>query len=276
MTVSGPARTGRDPRKRNEPDGVVRRPRPLLGLYSSTIVTGPSLTSSISIRAPKRPVATRRPSARRARAEALVERLCHLGARRPCEAGPVPLAGVRDQGELAHDEHLAADVANREIELAVVVFEDSQPRNPAQPCGLHRPLCRPRRRRAARADPPHRPQRPLHRRLRPPVALAARRHARADCRGFVATTSLIPVTLPADTSHVEAARNPWPALGTLLIRDGVITPEQLEEALAEKRATPEKRLGEILIDLGMATRSRSHAHPGRAARARVSSTSTSR
>ncbi len=62
------------------------------------------------------------------------------------------------------------------------------------------------------------------------------------------------MTLPADTSDVEAARNPWPALGTLLIRDGVLTPEQLEEALAEKRATPEKRLGEILIELGMATR----------------------
>jgi type IV pilus assembly protein PilB len=62
------------------------------------------------------------------------------------------------------------------------------------------------------------------------------------------------VTLRADTTDVEAARNPWPALGTLLIRDGVLTPEQLEEALIEKQATPEKRLGEILIDQGMATR----------------------
>jgi type IV pilus assembly protein PilB len=47
---------------------------------------------------------------------------------------------------------------------------------------------------------------------------------------------------------VEAARNPWPALGTLLVRDGVITAEQLEFALAAKRRSPERRLGEILVD----------------------------
>ena len=53
---------------------------------------------------------------------------------------------------------------------------------------------------------------------------------------------------------MEAARNPWPALGTLLVRDGAITPEQLERALEEKRRSPEKRLGEILVEQGATTR----------------------
>jgi type IV pilus assembly protein PilB len=53
---------------------------------------------------------------------------------------------------------------------------------------------------------------------------------------------------------VEAARNPWPALGTLLVRDGAVTPEQLERALEEKRRTPDKRLGEILVEHGATTR----------------------
>jgi type IV pilus assembly protein PilB len=53
---------------------------------------------------------------------------------------------------------------------------------------------------------------------------------------------------------VEAARSPWPALGTLLVRDGSITPEQLEAALEEKRAAPTKRLGEILVETGAVTR----------------------
>ena len=53
---------------------------------------------------------------------------------------------------------------------------------------------------------------------------------------------------------MEAARNPWPALGTLLVRDGAVSPEQLEIALLEKRMKPELRLGEILVTNGFATR----------------------
>ncbi len=53
---------------------------------------------------------------------------------------------------------------------------------------------------------------------------------------------------------MEAARNPWPALGTLLVRDGAVTAEQLERAIAEKRNRPEKRLGEILVEQGSTTR----------------------
>jgi type IV pilus assembly protein PilB len=53
---------------------------------------------------------------------------------------------------------------------------------------------------------------------------------------------------------MEAAMNPWPALGTLLVRDGVITPEQLELALEAKRLAPDLRLGQILIEQGFASR----------------------
>ncbi len=52
---------------------------------------------------------------------------------------------------------------------------------------------------------------------------------------------------------MEAARNPWPALGTLLVRDGVITAEQLEFALVAKRRSPQLRLGEILVEHGYCT-----------------------
>ena len=55
---------------------------------------------------------------------------------------------------------------------------------------------------------------------------------------------------------MEAVRNPinnWPALGTLLVRDGAATPEQLEAALALQRLTPGRRLGEILLAEGSVT-----------------------
>ena len=51
---------------------------------------------------------------------------------------------------------------------------------------------------------------------------------------------------------MEAAPRPWPALGALLLRDGALTVEQLEAALAEKD-TSGKRLGEILVDRGFVT-----------------------
>jgi type IV pilus assembly protein PilB len=53
---------------------------------------------------------------------------------------------------------------------------------------------------------------------------------------------------------VEAAQTPWPALGALLVRDGAITPAELDLALEEKRLNPKRRLGEILVDQGSATR----------------------
>ena len=55
---------------------------------------------------------------------------------------------------------------------------------------------------------------------------------------------------------MEAARdlrNQWPALGKLLIRDGALTPEQLEHALSLQRLTPGHRLGQIIVEQGYAT-----------------------
>ena len=64
----------------------------------------------------------------------------------------------------------------------------------------------------------------------------------------------MPTPGPADNAAMEAIRSPWPALGALLVRNGEITAEQLEAALTEKRLTPTKRLGEILIDSGFVSR----------------------
>ena len=61
-------------------------------------------------------------------------------------------------------------------------------------------------------------------------------------------------TSRADNPVMEAAQSPWPALGTLLVRDGAITAAQLETALEEKRADPARRIGEILVSQGAASR----------------------
>ena len=55
---------------------------------------------------------------------------------------------------------------------------------------------------------------------------------------------------------MEAALHPWPALGALLMRDGLVTREALEAVLSEQRDSPHqrisgKRLGEVLVDRGL-------------------------
>ena len=57
---------------------------------------------------------------------------------------------------------------------------------------------------------------------------------------------------------MEAALHPWPALGALLLRDGLVTREQLEAVLADQRDSPHqrisgKRLGESLVEQGLVT-----------------------
>jgi type IV pilus assembly protein PilB len=52
---------------------------------------------------------------------------------------------------------------------------------------------------------------------------------------------------------MEAAHHPWPALGALLVRDGLVTEADLEAALVQQRGTG-KRLGEVLVERGMVTR----------------------
>jgi type IV pilus assembly protein PilB len=52
---------------------------------------------------------------------------------------------------------------------------------------------------------------------------------------------------------MEAAHHPWPALGDLLVREGLVETDDLEAALAEQRVSG-LRLGEILVDRGHVTR----------------------
>ncbi|HSF62239.1 MAG TPA: ATPase, T2SS/T4P/T4SS family [Gaiellaceae bacterium] len=57
---------------------------------------------------------------------------------------------------------------------------------------------------------------------------------------------------------MEAAAHPWPTLGVLMLRDGLVSKEQLEAILDEQRDSRQQRmsghrLGEILIDRGLVT-----------------------
>ena len=57
---------------------------------------------------------------------------------------------------------------------------------------------------------------------------------------------------------MEAARQPWPALGVLLLRDGLVTTEMLESVLSDQEDTRQRRisghrLGEILVERGLVT-----------------------
>jgi hypothetical protein len=49
---------------------------------------------------------------------------------------------------------------------------------------------------------------------------------------------------------VERHDEPWRPLGTVLLDGGLVTDEELEEALAEKRVHQDRRLGAILVRLG--------------------------
>ena len=77
---------------------------------SSQMVIGPSLTSSTSISAPKMPARDPHAARLHGRREPLVEPLAQLGRRSIEERRPPALARVREQRELAHRQHLAADV----------------------------------------------------------------------------------------------------------------------------------------------------------------------
>jgi chromosome segregation ATPase len=55
------------------------------------------------------------------------------------------------------------------------------------------------------------------------------------------------------SSKVEAARIPQQLLGELFVQKGLITPEELAEALAEQK-TSDKRIGQILVQLGFVSR----------------------
>ena len=184
-------------------------------------------------------------------AETLVERLSPLlrGCAREVRS-IAPLAfEVQDERELAHDEGLSADVDDRPVEPTVAVLEDPEPRDLAG-----QSLCLGE---AVTISDAKEDEQPASTRRDDPTVDRDRRRRHSlhhSTHETILAKSLIQGRSHADTSTMEAARNPLPALGALLLRDGAITPEQLEEALVEKRVTPEKRLGEILVERGYATR----------------------
>jgi hypothetical protein len=49
---------------------------------------------------------------------------------------------------------------------------------------------------------------------------------------------------------LSRSEGPWRPLGTVLLEGGLVTDDQLEEALAEKRVHQDRRLGAILVRLG--------------------------
>src|ERR671936_1307811 len=60
---------------------------------------------------------------------------------------------------------------------------------------------------------------------------------------------LKPGSRRAEIPSVTAAHVPWRPLGALLVEKGLLTAEELEEALAEQQMSG-KRLGQILVDRG--------------------------
>src|ERR671918_2917311 len=58
---------------------------------------------------------------------------------------------------------------------------------------------------------------------------------------------------PIPRTGMEAAHHPWPALGALLLRDGLVREAELEAALTTQRGSG-KRLGEVLVERGIVTR----------------------
>lgn len=59
---------------------------------------------------------------------------------------------------------------------------------------------------------------------------------------------------PRTGASETAASVSYPPLGTLLVRDGLVAEGALERALEEQRLSPERRLGEILVEHGALTR----------------------
>jgi type II secretory ATPase GspE/PulE/Tfp pilus assembly ATPase PilB-like protein len=189
---------------------------------------------------------------RKSSAELLVERLRDLRRRRVGEARSTTLRDVREQRELADDERLSAHVAERAIEPAALVLED------AQLGGLPREASRDVRRVAdghpeqdEEAGPA--PGDPLSGDLDKGLAhtLEHRSHA-------TSVTRVKDGALSTDTLLMEAAPHPWPAIGSLMLRDGYVTTEELEEILRAQHDSPDHRLsgwrlGEILVERGIMT-----------------------
>ncbi len=93
------------------------------------IVTGPSFTSSTSIRAPKTTGLDLNPEPAQLVTKAIVEWLCGRRLRGVREARAVSLPRLGEQRELADDERRAAGVEQRTVEAAPWVSEDPEARD---------------------------------------------------------------------------------------------------------------------------------------------------
>ena len=90
------------------------------------MVTGPALTSSTSIMAPKRPLTTGAPRPRASSISRSISGLGVLPRRRRRVGGAPSLPGVRHQRELGDHAQGAAHVEQRAVHAAGVVGEDTQ------------------------------------------------------------------------------------------------------------------------------------------------------
>ena len=59
-----------------------------------------------------------------------------------------------------------------------------------------------------------------------------------------------PEAVSGDLDTISQNPRPWRSLGTLLVLNGLVTETVLQEALVEKRAHTNRRLGEILVERG--------------------------
>ena len=233
-------------------------------------MTGPSLTSSTLIRAPKTPVATGTPWPERAAQKRSTSGLRDLrAARRPrSRAGSPYVVSASSVNWLT--TRISPPVSRTERSN----FPSSLPKMRSrailagETVGLGR--------RVIRADTQE------HEQSRPDLADGSlfdgdagaadplndgahtdsfartngRPHISLEPPEYARVIRLNKRRLRADRTKMEAVRKPrnqWPALGTLLVRDGAVTSEQLESALAVQRARPDQRLGEILLEKGFVT-----------------------
>jgi type IV pilus assembly protein PilB len=161
---------------------------------------------------------------------------------------------------------LSAELARRFSALPISVLPDesllvavSDPTNVLRSDELRRTLGRPLRYAVAAPDALEFAIAFAEERARTQVEHADRESAPDD--GLLAEVHTIQIdpAPPAEINDPPARRAPAgvaypPALGTLLVRDGLIREDELDAALAQQRLTRNKRLGEILVERGIVSR----------------------
>ena len=144
---------------------------------------------------------------------------------------------------------LAPDLARRLAALPVSVLPDdsllvavADPTSVLRSDELRRALGRPLRFAVAASDA-----------LDAAIAVAAARVEAFESTPAFEVSAADAEISPFPGASARAVALP-PALGTLLVRDGLVTEEDVEAALAQQRISGSKRLGEILVERGSVTR----------------------